>query len=139
MILKRMLKIYLNTKDRKMKDEVHLAILGPSIYILLYIGKYCFESTKADFAMLVLSLMTITLFIAIPKYLIIIKRSIINIITTQDIFNLGIGIFAFLSLVNLFFIVDMENITGSNIKLPTAVVISIISLIRFLYYKKKNK
>ncbi len=52
MILKRMLKIYLDTKERKIKNEVHPAILGPSIYILLYIGKYCFESTKADFARL---------------------------------------------------------------------------------------
>ncbi len=137
--MKKLISIYRKEKDKKKKDEIHLlllTILGLSIIIF---SKYYFQTLKADFALLVSSSLTVILIVAFPKYLILIKNSISELKEIEDIFNIGIFFLFLFSLVNIFFIVDMENITGSNIKLPTAVVISIISLIRFLYYKKKNK
>ncbi len=137
--MKKIVRIYLNETDKKKRESVVLVCFYNLGFIFLDIWKYSLNRERTDFIILVLSLISVTIFIAMPKSLGVIKKSLFKLENSTDLFNIGMGIVLVLSLINLFLIVDMENIAGNNIKLPTAVVISIISLIRFLYYKKKNK
>ncbi len=137
--MKKIVRIYLNETDKKKRESVVLVCFYNLSFISMDILKYSLNRERTDFIILVMSLISITIFIAMPKYIGIIKNSVVKLENSNDLFNIGMGMVLVLSLINLFLIVDMENIAGNNIKLPTAVVISIVSLIRFLYYKKKYK